>query len=634
VGERKRTLMVLGNRYWKAGLMGLKATDPEPFTEMEMRYENAFGGEMFDKNPVGKGIDRVGGDEGQVGRPLPNIEDPRHLIDSAGQRPVPAGFGPLGRFWRLRDDKLGSYKGKWFEERWPWFPRDFDWSHYNAAPPEMQVEGYLQGDEELFFENLNANHAEYHSRLPGLRMRCFVTRQGELAKGPGQLEEVAMKLDTLWVDMEAEKLVLVWRGWTEVQSPFFEEELGHIFIDTELVTEKAHSLGHFQQAFEKRIWDEEHEEGFEEESPPADETEKDPLLTPEEEAEIAQAEEAMRAQMIAAGIDPDTPAEPSEEEKQLLDELGIKEPEVVIPLTRAMVEERLGRGESLAGEDFSGLDLAGIKMGEADLQAAILAAVPLAGADLSGAQLSGANLAGADLTGVKLVGADLSDADLSGAKLGGADLSQANLSEANFEKADLAGAILEGAQAKDAIFAEANLKGAQLSDSMLEGADFTKSCLDQAVLQRAQLKDAAMAGVSAVAVDMSAADLTGLRAAEACDFRQGIFRQVTATESIWENANLEGANFAFAEMPGSDFTSASMAQVNMYACDMKQSRFIMAQLREAKLVLVNLFEGSFERADLAKADLSGANLYAVEFLDANVGGTVFKGANLAMTKLE
>ena len=73
VGGKSKTLGVFGNRYWNS--LTRTITDPEPFTQMEMRYENSFGGAGFEKNPVGKGAAKFKDADSAATWPLPNIED-------------------------------------------------------------------------------------------------------------------------------------------------------------------------------------------------------------------------------------------------------------------------------------------------------------------------------------------------------------------------------------------------------------------------------------------------------------------------------------------------------------------------------------------------------------------------------
>ena len=132
----------------------------------------------------------------------------------------------------------------------------------------MQVEGYLRGDEKLYLENLHPEHSKYNSQLPGLRVRCFVTKQIRPDSEETSFNEVSMKLDTLWVDMEAEKLVLVWRGWTDVLSEEY-EEIQHIFIMSEELKDKPQNKEQCHALFIKALEEYEAEwaEAPEEEAP-------------------------------------------------------------------------------------------------------------------------------------------------------------------------------------------------------------------------------------------------------------------------------------------------------------------------------------------------------------------------------
>ncbi|HEX5421443.1 MAG TPA: DUF2169 domain-containing protein, partial [Gammaproteobacteria bacterium] len=346
VGDRRAVLAVSGDRTWQR-------PEPEPFTRMPLRYENSFGGRGYDANPVGKGIDPRTGPDGRKLTPLPNVEHLGALLRSPDQRPAPAGFAPLNQTWTQRSSKLGSYGGDYVAERWPWFAADFDWGFFNAAPPELQVEGYLRGDEPVYFENLHPEHARLHAALPGLRVRCFVKR-AETSAEARTFHEVPMRLDTLWVDMDQPKLVLVWRGPTKVES---EEptEIEHVYIVSESLSEPQRPVEDFRALFERRLAELE-QEGAVEIEPDGGE-DPDPAEAGDgAEEEIARAEEELRANLLAAGIDPDNLPPPDEEalaeEARILKELGFDEDPAEIPLTREDVEARVAAGESLANEDL------------------------------------------------------------------------------------------------------------------------------------------------------------------------------------------------------------------------------------------------------------------------------------------
>jgi uncharacterized protein YjbI with pentapeptide repeats len=628
VGNKSKTLNVYGNRYWQ-GLMNY--SDPKPFTEMDLRYENSFGGEGYKKNPVGKGFGKKETELGSKVNSLPNIENPNQLIRLPGDRPKPAGFGPLGKMWQQRSSKLGTYKGNWLKERWPWFPKDFDWGYYNSAQSDMQVEGYLKGDEKLLFENLHPTHSKYNSKLPGIRVRIFVNKFDKAIQKEAEFKEVKLNLDTLWADMESEKLVLVWRGFIDVNSDEY-EEIQHLFIVSEKINESAQSLDYYKQLFLKNIAEEEEDEIYETEEP----LEKEDKINVDEE--IAKAEVEMRAAMIEAGIDPD--AEPPKqteeaklEETKLLKEMGFEDEPEEIPITREIVQERAAKGESFIGEDLSNLDLSDLELKGLDFKNAILKEVNFEKANLSNADFTSANLEKANLSGTDLKNTKFNDADLSRAILINADLSNADLTDAIFEKANLENAVLDNVEAADSNFTEADLKNASLKRGDFQGGYFSKAILNNADFSGSNLKDVSMEESTGIQVNMTAADLTQLRASDGCNFTKGIFRETIGRESIWEKANLTDADFSYSKMEGADFTSAILDKSNFNSADMKFSRLIKASLHEAKFVSMNLFRGSFEKANLSNTDFRGSNLYEVEFYNAKIGNCRFEQTNLKMTKL-
>ena len=266
VGSFSKSLYVYGDRRWK-GLPGMKViSDPKPFTKIELKYENSYGGPGYKKNPVGKGFQKQDTETETRILLLPNIENPNDLIDSPGSHPDPAGFGPFGKMWQQRHSKMGTYNENWLKERWPWFPHDFDWGYFNAAPLDMQVDGYLRGDEMLYFENLHPKHPHYESKLPGLRVRCFLNKLIPKDTCQTNFAEVSMKLDTLWVDMDAEKVTLVWRGSAEVLSDEY-EEVRHVFIMSESLEQQPADLRQCSDMFLATLAEAEAAEAIEPEIP-------------------------------------------------------------------------------------------------------------------------------------------------------------------------------------------------------------------------------------------------------------------------------------------------------------------------------------------------------------------------------
>jgi uncharacterized protein YjbI with pentapeptide repeats len=824
VGEARRLLRVFGNRYWEHTVGGGSISEPTKFVEMPISYEFAFGGEGFKQNPVGIGIAK--------GKLLPNIEDPNHLIASPGDTPAPAGYGPLHPMWEQRYAKLGTYKGDYLIKRWPWFPDDFHWTHFNAAPAELQMDGYLRGDESLIFENLHAVHAKYESQLPGIRIRCF-TRVMDPKTNKHIFEEVSMNLDTLWVNMEEEKLVLLWRGWTEVATDEF-EEIEHIFIMSEALDQKPATVDQAHTLFKQKLAELEKEWGLTPEIPKkvieetkdefvheatksaaettlkkviAEEVEE-PLIdakalesqvnkmlaqlgidveslpaeaqqqmqqqqakllarltetNPEKLAEAGSQElqAQLKAELAKVDIDidnlPPVSEKAAQEQQRFMQELGFDEealvgsdelkqlweitstllpkmgldPENLTPLIEhaklqqgkmniplgigtegkeiplettaeaelkakkiTEIKSRAEKGETFVGEDFTGLDLSdmdlkgldftgatliGANLQNSDLTGAVLNEAKLINANLTNAKLNQAHLSAADCTNAdlscvecvatnlsasvfvnaKIIGADLSECDLSLANLSGSDLSgtkfenadmtlanasKAQLDNANLFGADLSDAIFEGAQitgakldqitAKDAIFSGANVSNSRFVEAKLSGADFSAGVLNDANFQGADLSEASLEKVTAKNINLSHANLEKMGASEASDFSGANLEQAQGKESIWHEANLNDANFAFSKMEGADFTKASLHNVQGYGADMRFARFRKADLSSAQMLDMNLFKGSLEKANLTGAIFNGSNLYGVEFLEAHLEKTQLGNANVKATKLQ
>jgi len=226
VGEVDKSLNVYGDRYWKAGLI----TEAEPFSEMPIDWAHAYGGEGFDKNPLGKGANQVLMPDGSMATPLPNVELPSQQIGSPGDSPTPAGFNQLDPMWPQRFKKSGTYDEKWKNERWPYFPDDINYEFFNAAPEDQFLKEFFEGGEPLTIENMNPDMPLIESSLPNLRVRTFVTVNPEFKMhtfptGPlpsqqvretDEFREVATKLETVWLFPSILRGVCIYRGVTEI----------------------------------------------------------------------------------------------------------------------------------------------------------------------------------------------------------------------------------------------------------------------------------------------------------------------------------------------------------------------------------------------------------------------------------
>lgn len=163
IGSMEKHIKIFGDRYWNhAGLLNRRytITTARPFARRSIVYEDAFGGlepvsgHYCTENLVGKGLYSTGVGNNPAGEPLPAIEDPEHLIKNIKDRPAPVGFGFYSRAWQPRAAYAGTYDENWRKARSPLPPKDFDSRFYNGAHPDLQVDGYLRGDEVVTLINL------------------------------------------------------------------------------------------------------------------------------------------------------------------------------------------------------------------------------------------------------------------------------------------------------------------------------------------------------------------------------------------------------------------------------------------------------------------------------------------------
>jgi hypothetical protein len=184
VGGLNKRLRVFGDRKWlfptRLAVVP-QMTDPIPFTEMPLNYSRAYGGideaaaRYCAENLCGVGFIGEPAPASIHNKPLPNIEDPDHLIGAWDSRPKPVGFGFYGRGWQPRLKHAGTYDDAYRRSKSTGVPADFGYELYNGAHPDLQVAGYLDGDELVELENVTRDgYAKF--TLPGIRPTITIAR--------------------------------------------------------------------------------------------------------------------------------------------------------------------------------------------------------------------------------------------------------------------------------------------------------------------------------------------------------------------------------------------------------------------------------------------------------------------------
>jgi hypothetical protein len=208
VGNVKKIVRVFGDRQW----ISSRPSAPMSFETVPLVYESAFGGShqtddevLFEpRNPVGKGFAGKRKNKELEQLPLPNIEDPRHLLSGPGDIPAPAGFGYIAPSWDPRKMYAGTYDEKWQKHRAPYLPDDFNPRFFNAAHPELVYAGFLEGGEPVQVANASP-YGPLGFRLPVCRMEAVVSIAGNKEKPP-------LNLETLLIEPDHMRFSMLWRG--------------------------------------------------------------------------------------------------------------------------------------------------------------------------------------------------------------------------------------------------------------------------------------------------------------------------------------------------------------------------------------------------------------------------------------
>ena len=659
VGGWSKELAVIGNRTWNRGIVFNKMGEPEPFNRVDLTWANAFGGEGFVFNPAGKG--RKDG-------LLPNVEYPTELVKGPGNIPPPASFGPIDATWRQRAKKLGTYDKKWLKQRWPALPADLDWTYFNAASEDQQVE-FLRGDEAIALVNMHPEHPELKTQLPGLRMRCVVRLTPE--KGEALVErEVPMNLDTLYVDAQKALVTMIWRGVCDVRMEEAED-----LADVLVFSESLHGTPATMEQI--RPWFEEEPEEAEPAPPPPP-----PEDTTAMEGEaLAEAFKNLAQQQVAT-LKSKAPASHADmismapaaftgfgdarkgvaEAMAKLTSMGrtvppelanlaakLDDPEVTQAETDMLIATALAtlppvvalRGKQLAAaikkretpdRDFANAELSGEDLSGSDLNQANFTGAKLDGVDFTGCQLDGALFNQADLTGAKFGGVKAEGISFTGAKLQDADFTGAVITDALFDRVSGSGLLLAGAELPGASFNKADIAGVNAEAAKLDAADFSSADVSGGNFVGASVAEALFADANAAGANFSKCK-GALRGSDG-NFKGANFEEAEIEGAIFENANLEEANFRYAAVKGGMLVNANLSGAVLFGAVLRQGSLRKANLSGAQAGNADFFQCDFEKANLNGASMIAGNCYEAAFRDADTrnadfSDTILKGTLLA-----
>jgi len=217
VGPLEKRAEVFGERAWQRSGSGYVAGAPQPFTQLPLSYDRAFGGrdrrsaddtqhDAYLANPVGRGwFSATQKDDARriEGAPLPNLEHRGQPVRDPHGSYAPVAFGPLGRGWPARARFGGTYDERWMNDDFPFLPRDFDERYYQAAPEDQQL-AHPKAALDVVLEGFTPDGARRFA-LPYFEAPVHV-----FPKRGGREDHVAT-LDTIVFEPDAERFTMTWR---------------------------------------------------------------------------------------------------------------------------------------------------------------------------------------------------------------------------------------------------------------------------------------------------------------------------------------------------------------------------------------------------------------------------------------
>ena len=679
VGSFSKLLRISGRRFWSDDKPGAVMSETAPFTKLPVDYAHAFGGSDYGANPVGLG---------HASRELPNVEHAGVVIRSRRDEPGPAGFGPLNPAWPQRAPKVGKdYGPRWKKERSPYYAEDFDWTYFNAAPADQQLDGYLRGDERLVFQNLHPTEQVFETRLPGLRVRAFIKDDKP------RFREVPMSLDTLFVDLDEGKLYLTWRGLDAIETDDKKDVLWAL-VASEKLGEAPLPLAHYREQLEEFEADPleiksriptEMLEKFEEmkarqklqdegkpvsqhDAPPPDPMtanlrtllDKLPIALPnakEIEAKVASAiasafakappQVDMKGKIARAANDAaQEMAKPKVQGFSLRP--GGPPPAWAAKGLQKAINQTADMKKLAASGKLPKESLAELERMDAQVEAmknepffqAILDRPayqdPGPGKDLYGQDYEGRDLRGQDfraaiLKDANLAGANLAGANFTGANLDGAVLCSADLSGADFTGADLSLANLTEAQAPGAIFRDTTLNRTFLQKANLAGTVFGGAKGDFTFFPDANLTGADCRGLSLLRGFAKGAILVEADFSEASLIRC-LFLEVNATRATFARALLTRTSFGKSDLTRANLTGARGDRTVWLQSKLHDADFTRAILPRAHFMEASALRARFRRAVLTESRCYRASFEEADFTEGQLFGIDFSKCALSRAR--
>lgn len=649
VGDVHKALKLHGKREWTKRFMGLGYTksEAEPVAEVELSMENAFGGEGFDDNPVGKGFYQDKKDKQLL---LAPIEDLDAEVKSIKNRPAPAGFGQLPITHSQRAKFNGNYNDKkWLEEHFPALAPDTDMRLFQAARTDQQCEGYLEGDEPYVLSNLHPEQSIISGQLPDVRVRAFITR-GEVDLAAVATEEVELNLDTLWFFPNQEIGALIYHGQIEVTDPDG-LDVSHLMLAYENQSDEPRNTEYYQSVLKERIDPEtamlvaaeesqlcpvkpEEQLASEQQEIEEEEAEQAAIMAEQQEQAIEDIKAANGGKLPADFKMPPPPkppkvlvskkaiargdfnikalmAEAKEQQKQAEQQKAALEAEMAPQLKqidalktnadpaklaettkKVPLSEQVSAMKGMADESKD-IDIPPEKMAEIQElqeQASQYTIAPLSEwpedelAQEKRAVFVAALEAGENMSHRDWSGCDLSELDLSGIEMTCCNLENCNLENTAFVGCDLRKTGFAGAKLISTNFTGANLEEANFSSTIGYQNIFTNANLNKCLFVKSCLPQSQM---------------------QNCDLTGANFMEADFSKSQFSVSKLNNASFINSQLSDCDFDQINATMLSFMQSDLTLSRWNKAKIERSAFLECPMPVSNLAQVNLVKCQFSG-----------------------------
>lgn len=251
VAGTQRALRIFGDRRVRLKTFGFDFTDPEPFESMPLHWGLAYGGTdnltnpdlplSYPRNPLGRGFVVDPGTQGLHDLLLPNLEDPRDLLDPSRllvkrfenwpKAPIPMALGWTSRHAQPRILQAGMEADTFASQQaarqrqlqaspevgTPGSPppaepaRLLNHQYHNGAPSFLQF-AQLQGGAPVSLQYMDPDHPLLSFSLPDDAPTIL------LDVGEGSMRLPAT-LQTVEIFVPTRQITTVWRGSVQYPGP-------------------------------------------------------------------------------------------------------------------------------------------------------------------------------------------------------------------------------------------------------------------------------------------------------------------------------------------------------------------------------------------------------------------------------